>query len=69
MHGQVIESVELQRHARDKRPGELGGKSFERWLGDWARRWAAGEPIAVFVDRDATHAVVVRTGEHHNAAR
>lgn len=58
--GQVIESVELQRHARDKRPGELGGKSFERWLGEWAQRWRNGEQIAVLVDRDSTHAVVVR---------
>lgn len=61
MVGQVIESVELQGHAKRKRAGELGGKSFEAWLGEWARRHAAGERIAVLVNRDSTHAVVVRT--------
>lgn len=60
--GQVLDSRELQRHARHKRPGELGGKSFEVWLGEWRARWLAGEPIAVLVDRDSTHAVVVYTG-------
>lgn len=57
--GQVIEIVELQRHARKKLPGELGGKSFERWLGDVAERRRAGERIRVFVDHDSTHVVVV----------
>lgn len=57
--GQVIESVELQRHAQKKAVGELGGKSFERWLGDLADRRRAGEQIRVFVDRDSTHVVVV----------
>lgn len=60
--GQVIEVVELQRHAKVKRPGDLGGKSFERWLGDWASRKASGEAIAVLVDyRNPTHCVVVTT--------
>lgn len=59
--GQVIESVTLQGHAKHKHPGELGGKSFELWLGEWARRHAAGERIAVLVDRDSTHAVVIET--------
>lgn len=61
MNGQVIESVELQRHAKKKRPGELGGKAYEAWLGEWARRKAAGERIAVLVDRGSTHCVVVST--------
>lgn len=60
--GQVIDSRELQRHAKSKRAGELGGKSFELWLGEWAQRWRDGEPIAILVDRDSTHAVVIRTG-------
>lgn len=62
MIGQVIETVELQRHAKAKRPGELGGKSFERWLGAWAERAAAGERIAVLVDYpNPTHCVVIET--------
>jgi len=60
--GQVIEVVELQRHAKKKRPGDLGGKSFEIWLGEWAKRRAQGEQIAVLVDyRNPTHCVVIET--------
>ena len=44
-----------------KQIAQLGGKSYERWLGEWAQRWRDGEPIAVLVDRDATHCVVIRT--------
>lgn len=62
MIGQVIEVIELQGHAKKKRDGELGGKSFELWLGEWARRRAQGEHIAVLVDyRNPTHCVVIET--------
>lgn len=60
--GQVLEVIELQGHAKRKRPGELGGKSYELWLGEWAKRAAAGERIAVLVDYpNPTHCVVVTT--------